>query len=124
MARWRARNTPGLGLVFRRAYRWAGKSYLPGTPAPEEMPERLKRKLFNRDYLRVRRIPDSVSAPRRAPTLDERIEAAIGALDPEESSLWSRTGVPRVDAIERVLGEDISAAQRNAAWAEYVRKHQ
>ena len=46
---------------------------------------------------------------------------AIARLDPKDRSLWSGRGKsrkPRVDAIEAVLGYDITAAERDAAWAE------
>ena len=48
------------------------------------------------------------------------IVAAARGLDPEDSSLWTGRGKsrhPRVDALEAVLKYDISAAERDAAWA-------
>ena len=46
---------------------------------------------------------------------------AIRKLDPKDPSLWSGRGKsrkPRVDAIEAVLEYDITADERDAAWAE------
>ncbi len=51
-----------------------------------------------------------------AGTLEVRIESAIRSLDRNDEPLWTKSGKPRVLAIERVLGEDISAAQRDASW--------
>ena len=44
------------------------------------------------------------------------LEGAIRSLDREDESLWTRDGKPRVDALERALGYDITAADRDAAW--------
>lgn len=46
----------------------------------------------------------------------EEIIAAIGELDSDNESLWTKDGVPQVAAIEDVLGDGITAAQRNEAW--------
>ena len=54
-------------------------------------------------------------APEPAPGLDDIVEA-IGRLDRDDRSLWTRRGPPRVDAIEALLGRQITAAERNAAW--------
>ena len=48
------------------------------------------------------------------------IVAAARGLDPEDSSLWTGRGKsrhPRVDALEAVLEYDVTAAERDAAWA-------
>ena len=55
-----------------------------------------------------------------AETRHGAIVDATGRLDPEDPSLWSGRGKsrrPRVAAIEAVLGHDITAAERDAAWA-------
>ena len=57
--------------------------------------------------------PDPEQAP--DPHLDD-IAAAIGKLDRDSKSLWTRRGKPRVAAIEAAIGRDITAAQRDAAW--------
>ena len=44
------------------------------------------------------------------------IIAAIRKLDSTDAALWTKGGAPRVDAIEAVLGRDITMAERDAAW--------
>ena len=44
------------------------------------------------------------------------IEDAIRSLDPDDASLWTGDGKPQVRAIESVLGRQITADERDAAW--------
>ena len=44
---------------------------------------------------------------------------AIAGLDPADRTLWTQAGKPRVGAVEAATGTDITAAERDAAWAEY-----
>lgn len=46
------------------------------------------------------------------------IKQAIQLLDPKSEDHFTGSGVPQVKAIERLLGYDISAADRDAAWSE------
>lgn len=48
-----------------------------------------------------------------APTIEDIVEA-IAALDPAKD--YGKNGKPNVEAIEVVLGADITAAQRDQAW--------
>ena len=60
------------------------------------------------------------SPPAAAEDRHAAIVAATAKLDPKDARLWSGRGKsrkPRVDAIEAVLGYDITAAERDAAWA-------
>ena len=41
---------------------------------------------------------------------------AIDALIPTSETAWTKDGKPQVVALERALGYDISAADRDAAW--------
>ena len=41
---------------------------------------------------------------------------AIAQLDSEDSSLWTSQGKPQVDALENVLGRDVTAKERDEAW--------
>lgn len=43
------------------------------------------------------------------------IQAAIRQLDPQDPNEYTQAGLPRVDAIERVLGGEITAEERDAA---------
>ena len=48
-----------------------------------------------------------------APTIEDIVEA-IGGLDPAKD--YGKNGKPNVEAIEALLGTDITAAQRDQAW--------
>jgi len=52
---------------------------------------------------------------------EARIDAAIGALDRHDPSLWTRRGKPKVRALEAALGFDITAKERNRAWKRAAR---
>lgn len=45
------------------------------------------------------------------------ITAAIGQIDPNNPDLWLKDGKPDAAAISDILGWQVSAAERNAAWA-------
>jgi len=47
---------------------------------------------------------------------EDPIEAAIRQLDPDNPMHWTQAGKPQVYALEEILGYQISAAQRDAAW--------
>lgn len=49
----------------------------------------------------------------------QRICDAIAILDPDDPDQFTNAGLPQVDALEEVMGEDITAAERDAAWAQY-----
>jgi len=51
----------------------------------------------------------------------QAIVDVIAVLDPEDAQLWTKSGAPVVAALERVLGHDITAAERDAAWEGYER---
>jgi hypothetical protein len=46
----------------------------------------------------------------------QSIEAAIAKLDPNDPKQFTASGKPQVDALEHVLGRQVSAAERDAAW--------
>ncbi|MDE1465614.1 hypothetical protein [Spartinivicinus poritis] len=53
----------------------------------------------------------------------EDIIEVIGMLDANHNEDdWAKDGKPKVEAIEGLLDKDISAAQRNQAWAEYQQR--
>lgn len=57
------------------------------------------------------------AAPKRPGVTSELIRGAIGILEFNRvETQWTKSGKPRVDAIEGVLKADISAADRDAAW--------
>ena len=66
--------------------------------------------------------PSPFAPPRRArasmpTTRMAKIEAVVRGLSGKDSSNWTDAGVPRVEAIEKRVGFDITAAERDAAWA-------
>ena len=66
--------------------------------------------------------PSSAGPADSAETRQAAIVDATGRLDPEDPSLWSGRGKsrrPKVAALEAVLGHDITAAERDGAWAAY-----
>ena len=57
------------------------------------------------------------AAPKRTGVTPGLVEGVIALLSFNyEDSDWTKSGKPRVDAVERVLKADISAADRDAAW--------
>lgn len=46
----------------------------------------------------------------------DKVIAAIKTLDENDKSLWTTTGVPRVESLEAILGFDITMQQRLQAW--------
>ncbi len=57
-------------------------------------------------------------AKRKEAELNEAIKDAIKSLDPDDSKAWTIHGKPHVTAIEAILGRNITAEQRDAAWTE------
>lgn len=81
---------------------------------PEWLPPQLS---FTEDG--VRTIVENVLAEKTsAPyTVTDLHRAAIRRLDRDDPSQWTATGEPRVEAIEELVGGDLTAAQRDEAWA-------
>ena len=50
-------------------------------------------------------------------SMDDPVVGAIRQLDLSDPKLWTKGGAPRVEAIESVLGRDITSAERDAAWS-------
>ena len=57
--------------------------------------------------------PAGGSGGKPAPTIEDIVEAIAG-LDPAKD--YGKNGKPNVEAIEALLGADITAAQRDQAW--------
>jgi hypothetical protein len=47
------------------------------------------------------------------------IVAAIGKLDQADTSLWTGSGLPKTEVLAAATGGPVSAAERDAAWAEF-----
>lgn len=52
----------------------------------------------------------------------EQIVDAFYRLNPEDKTLWTADGRPRVKAIEKILEHDITETQRDEAWANYEKE--
>ena len=50
-------------------------------------------------------------------TSHDVIVKAIGRLDRHDKASWGRDGKPKVAAIEKIAGIDVTAAERDSAWA-------
>lgn len=136
---WKQRFKPTARFVFRRATNWDGTSYSPGDRVPDGITERRLRMLWDARRIQLMDFPPIDVAtggkaivpasgtshrPRSKRKLLEAIVAAIGQLDPSNTKHWTGAGLPRVELLETILGYDISAAERNEAWAEYQRQHE
>ena len=60
-------------------------------------------------------------------TPEQKIVWAIAAMikeDPKQKDkkLWTKSGIPRVEAIEKLLETDITEAQRDEAWANFEKE--
>jgi hypothetical protein len=55
------------------------------------------------------------------PTIEDIVEAIAG-LDPAKD--YGKNGKPNVDAVEALLGADITAAQRDEAWEIYQKENE
>lgn len=59
---------------------------------------------------------DPETRPPAAETAGGFVSQAIGRLDREDRSLWTRDGKPQTSALENLLGRRVTAAERNEAW--------
>jgi uncharacterized protein YifE (UPF0438 family) len=100
---------PLIALRVGRAEQAA--TVLPGEPV--EVPEDEARRLIDRGFAR----------PGEAVAIDtaELIDAIVDAIADLDSESFGKDGKPNVKAIEAVLGRDITAADRDQAWATYQR---
>ena len=61
--------------------------------------------------------PPEIERPDNPEVLGEEIVTAISRLEAGNIDHWTKSGKPEVRALEAALGYDISAAERDAAWA-------
>ena len=64
----------------------------------------------------------NIPAPAFAACYDDRTAAilsAMGALDPDNAAHFTKSGKPKVAAVETVAGIDTNAKERDAVWAEF-----
>lgn len=104
--------------VTLRVGRWQSVEYAP--PGTEvELEDKDAQALIDRGFVSsIKQKPQiqTVKTPVK-PSIDDIIEVITG-LDPEQD-YGKTTGKPNVDAIEALLGANISGAERDEAWAKY-----
>ena len=57
-----------------------------------------------------------ITAPSWNDQAPRSVAEAVGMLDPGNKKHWTRRGKPRVDALTRLMGRRVTAAERNVAW--------
>ena len=108
---WRQRFDPNLRLIFRRPLRIGVTDFKVGEPLPEGLDVRLLRRWWNAHRIEL----EDFTPPEREISREGKIARAVEKLNPRNLSLYTSTGLPRVDALEKILGFDISMAERTAA---------
>ena len=66
--------------------------------------------------------PASGNPPNKELTEAEKLDAVkavLGSLNVDNAEIWTSTGKPNTAALTGILGFDVSAALRDAAWAEH-----
>ncbi len=95
-----------------------GKKYMPGEPV--SMKEKLAEPLLDNNVL-APVIADNPFAGQTGVT-EEAIVAAIYKLDTKDKTLWTKDGVPQIQALEAILKGKVSSGDRNAAYARYQKE--
>jgi len=92
------------------------------TELPKDEAERLIRLGHAHEPGRAPR--PATGAPRKpaGEALTQAISEAILTLDPENEDAWTGGGKPSVHALSAVLGYEVTAAERDAAWAAVARQ--
>jgi len=62
---------------------------------------------------------DSEETPENVVDRIENVVAAIASLDPANPEQYTAMGVPRTGAIESIMGDDVSAEERDEAFTIY-----
>jgi len=68
------------------------------------------------------RVSDIQAIEQKAGISDDRLSDLVDAIDSLEGDNhehWTNAGKPEVSALKRVTGGDVTAAERDAAWAYY-----
>ena len=133
---WKQRFTPGARFIFRRRTKWGPRAYKPGDAVPEDLRNNVRRLHVMWDAGRIqlmyfpvlnvatgRPVEEHRRTGEMAPA--ERLRAiveAIEGLDPNDESLFTKTGPPRVEVLEERLGYDITADERTKAWELFLAK--
>lgn len=96
------------------------KKYPPGKSFVCDMDEALR--LENRDVVIIDDGDLQDDDPGLPGTKEELIVTVIHCLDPDQSnkSDWTRSKIPQASALSEILGESVSAAERDVAYGIYL----
>ena len=120
---WRQKFDPSTAMIFSRPVRVDQEVFEAGDPVPTTWPARYLRRLWDNEKIEMAEY-EAPDRPRLASGEDRPalIAGGIETLDANDIFLWTATGKPRVDALEKAVGFDITAAERNAAWKAHRKK--
>lgn len=97
--------------------RGRNKAYHAGESFPCSAEE--ARRLVRLDVCRM--IPEGESDSGGADK-EQRLIEVIGTLDPDKEEHFTKSGVPQIPMLAEALGDDVSAEERDSAWAAYKAK--
>lgn len=58
-----------------------------------------------------------------AVTRENQLRAALGMLDHSNPDHWTSTGLPKMDVVEELVGDDVSRKELNTYFPDFVRNH-
>ena len=117
----RQRFDPGVRMIFRRAVTLGARRYVIGEPVPKNTDERVLRRLWRSEKIELEEWTPAKREPARVKveiSREEKVAAAVKSMDRNNKALWTKGGKPRVEAIEKIVGFDITMAERDAAHAD------
>ena len=118
MRHWRQRFHAARSMRFRRRCVFKNVEYKRGDLLPPETAPKTARRLWNARRIELADFDPPVrESSSRVKSIDAAIEKMLE--DPGRDDLFTRSGVPRVEAIEEILGHDINAGERDERWAAY-----
>ena len=98
------------------------KTYYAATPIEHDGARYEEGEALELNFAEARSLGEAVSAsaPEDAgPAGVGSVVAAIGELDPDDAGSWTKSGKPELKALEALLGADLTAAERDEAWAAF-----
>ena len=112
-------DTPALRIASTRPGFWRCGVQHPAGPALH-LPGKFTREEVGRLMAEPALIVDVLDAAPEETDRATRILSTIGALDKANPDHWTKDGKPQVEALEAASGiKDITAAERDAAWADF-----
>lgn len=106
-------------------YRRAGRAFEPGENIVElsTVSEAQLCQLKADPRLVVLQAPsDGVSATGNASKSVQTLEEAFALLDPANTEHFTGSGLPQTQALSKLVGRTVNAAERDSAWAEFKAK--